>query len=47
MAWLPWPRKAVSPDFVSTLPVEAPDEDRDDCDAWERHVERLADAGIP
>lgn len=44
MAWsLPWPRKAVSPDFVTTVPAEATD---DDSGAWERYVAALAAAGI-
>lgn len=45
MAWpLPWSRKAVSPDFVTTLPANAVG---DGSDAWERHVARLAERGIP
>lgn len=45
MAWsLPWSRRAVSPDFVTTLPADAVD---DGSDAWERHVARLAERGIP
>ncbi|MCB2005602.1 MAG: conjugative transfer ATPase [Rhodoferax sp.] len=45
MAWsLPWSRRAVSPDFVTTLSADAVG---DGSDAWERHVARLAERGIP
>ncbi len=45
MAWsLPWLRKAASPDFVTTLPADAAD---DGSDAWQRHVARLGEQGIP
>ncbi len=44
MAWsLPWSRKAVSPDFVTTLPADVVD---DGSDAWERHVATLGEQGI-